>query len=403
MVGRVTGMVDCRWADTKTVTAVDADVPLGRQYALASGLIEIAYRGGARVILQGPCTYNVESPSGGYLSLGRLTAKVGERGEGRGERAVRTGEREKVAANQHHAVSSRQSAINNQQSAINNQQSPSPLSSLLSPLFVVRTPTARITDLGTEFGVEVDKSGVSKAHVYRGKVEMRAIGGGSTAIYLTANQSARAEAGKGGIVLVVRQSKQQGTFLRELPRSVPIRLFNTGVGLRGGQADPHWQIAARSDDHGFRPKSAVVRGWRDNTFLPDDPARSQWISLIAGDGLVPQDVVYLFRTTFDLTGMLPSTAVVRGKFMGDDRIIGMRLNGRRLSVPRHRDTGPFFEWTSFQVSAGFVKGTNVLEFDVLNSNPAESPGLRRVVGSRMSFRAELEGQAAEDPAVGGAR
>ena len=238
VVGRVTGMVDCRWADTKTVTAVDADVPLGRQYALASGLIEIAYRGGARVILQGPCTYNVESPSGGYLSLGRLTAKVGERGEGRGERAVRTGEREKVAANQHHAVSSRQSAINNQQSAINNQQSPSPLSSLLSPLFVVRTPTARITDLGTEFGVEVDKSGVSKAHVYRGKVEMRAIGGGSTAIYLTANQSARAEAGKGGIVLVVRQSKQQGTFLRELPRSVPIRLFNTGVGLKGRPGGP---------------------------------------------------------------------------------------------------------------------------------------------------------------------
>ena len=52
-------MVDCRWADTKTAAAVDADVPLGQEYALASGLIEITYRTGARVILPGTCTYNV--------------------------------------------------------------------------------------------------------------------------------------------------------------------------------------------------------------------------------------------------------------------------------------------------------------------------------------------------------
>jgi hypothetical protein len=387
VVGRVTGMVDCRWADPKTATVVDADVVLRREYALAGGLIEISYRSGAHVILQGPCTYSVESPGGGYLSLGRLTARVGERGERRGERESRPADRLL-------GVSVQQSTINNQQLAISNQQSP-------SPLFVVRTPTARISDLGTEFGVEVDKSGASKAHVYRGKVEMRAIGGGAAAIYLRANESARAEAGAGGIVLVVRQSSEKIAFLRELPHAVPIRLFNTGVGLKGGQADLHWQIAARSDDRAFRPQSAVVRGWRDGTFLPDDPGRSQWISLIAGDGLVPQDVVYVFRTTFDLTGMLPATAVVRGKFMGDDRIIGMRLNGRRLSVPRHRDTGPFFEWTNFRVSSGFVRGRNVLEFDVLNSNPVEPPGVRRVVGSRMSFRAELEGQAAEDPGLAG--
>ncbi len=136
-VGRVTDMVECRWADPKTATIDYAYVPLGRTYALASGLMEITYDTGGKVILEGPCVYEVESRAGGYFSFGRLTARVGERGEGRGKR-------EKIAANQ--------------QSTINNRQFSSPLSPLLSPLFTIRTPTARVADLGTEFAVEVDRS-----------------------------------------------------------------------------------------------------------------------------------------------------------------------------------------------------------------------------------------------------
>jgi hypothetical protein len=384
-VGRVTGMVDCQWADPKTATVNGARVALGQKYLLAAGLLQISYDTGARAILQGPCIYEVESRHGGFLALGRLTAKVEKRDAVKGERGARSGESEKVVANQ--------------QSTIDNHKSPSPLSPLPSPLFVVRTPTAKVTDLGTEFGVEVDASGVSKAHVYEGKVEMQAVGGGNArAILLRANESARAETGKNGVVAVIRQTGQKSTLFRDLPKSASIVLFNTGLGLKGGDPDPHWQIAARSDDPGFKPQTAVVRGWRDETFLPDDP-HSKWISLLPGAVEVPQDVVYVFRTTFDLSGMLPATAVVRGKFMGDDRVIAIRLNGRRLSVPVHQDTGPFFEWAKFQVSSGFVRGKNVLEFDVLNSNPAEPPGQRRILGSRMSFRAELEGQAARDPGL----
>ena len=53
-----------------------AAVPLGGKYALSSGLVEIAYQTGAKVILQGPCTYEVDSARGGFLSLGKLTARV---------------------------------------------------------------------------------------------------------------------------------------------------------------------------------------------------------------------------------------------------------------------------------------------------------------------------------------
>ena len=70
-VGRVTNMSDdCQWTDRKTATIRYAHVPLGRKYALASGLMEITYDSGAKVILQGPCTYVVESRTGGNLALG---------------------------------------------------------------------------------------------------------------------------------------------------------------------------------------------------------------------------------------------------------------------------------------------------------------------------------------------
>ena len=114
-VGRITGMVDCKSAGI----ALDSPgVSLGRKYELASGLMEITYDTGAKVILQGPVTYEVESATGGYLSVGKLTARVEN-------------------AKQQPAISK-----------FPNLQ--------ISKLFVVRTPTAIVTDLGTEFGVEVD-------------------------------------------------------------------------------------------------------------------------------------------------------------------------------------------------------------------------------------------------------
>ncbi len=165
-VGRITGMVDVKWSDDpRYLPPPDfAHVPLDRKYILDSGLLEITYDSGAKVILEGPCTYEVESTGGGYLALGKLTARV-EAGGGKGSRS---------------------------------QAEPSSFILHPSSLFSVRTPTAIITDLGPEVGVEVDESGVSKAHVFQGKVEVRLAGGGrdARAIQLGANESARVEHGK---------------------------------------------------------------------------------------------------------------------------------------------------------------------------------------------------------------
>ena len=123
-VGRITGMVDCKWTGGSRVS-------LGQKCELASGLLEITYNTGAKVILQGPVTYSVEA-NGGYLAVGKLTGKLEKR-------------------------------TSNPQSLI-----PNP--------FVIRTPTAIVTDLGTEFGVEVSSKGVTETQVLIGAVKIAVLG-----------------------------------------------------------------------------------------------------------------------------------------------------------------------------------------------------------------------------------
>jgi hypothetical protein len=166
IVGQVTGMVDCRFvANSKTedpgqkseirnpksetiskssnLQISKSPVSLGDKFNLISGLLEITYDTGAKVILQGPVSYEVESPAGGFLSLGKLTARV-------------------------------QTTKTKDQRPKTKDQNPSSL--IPHPLFIVRTPTATVTDLGTEFGVAVSETGATQVHVLHGVVETRGIG-----------------------------------------------------------------------------------------------------------------------------------------------------------------------------------------------------------------------------------
>ena len=125
------------------------------------------------MILEGPCTYQVESDAGGYLERGKLTARVEKGSEVGG-------------------------------------QNPRPKTQDLRPQseiskFSVRTPTAIVTDLGTEFGVEVGGAGNTTSYVFRGSVKVQTVGdnglpspsgrgaGGEGSVVLRANESARVE------------------------------------------------------------------------------------------------------------------------------------------------------------------------------------------------------------------
>lgn len=184
-VGRITGMIDGTWDDPATKVANGASVYLGHQYTLTAGLLEITYDTGAKVILQGPCTYEVESANGGFLSVGRLTARVEKKNANNTMQLERcksqNANRQLKTANLKSHISNPPSPLPPPPSALpfSNPQSlipsPSSLPTARCPLFTIKTPGARIVDLGTEFGVYVSKEGTTQVHVLRGAVEAQPI------------------------------------------------------------------------------------------------------------------------------------------------------------------------------------------------------------------------------------
>jgi hypothetical protein len=189
-VARITAMVDCV-VNNDECRMLNAELHLGDRIALKSGLVELTYDTGAKVILQGPVNYEVDSAASGYLSLGKLTAMLEKKSEIRGQRSEPA----------------------NQKSEIINQT------------FAVRTPSAIVTDLGTEFGVEVSKKGHTTSHVYRGSVRLQAISsdgkveGAAKVLYM--NESARVENRKdqdGDRILMLGSSVKQVEFVRAIPK-----------------------------------------------------------------------------------------------------------------------------------------------------------------------------------------
>lgn len=168
-VGRITGMADCKWADDATPARNGAYVPLGRKYAMTSGLMEITYDTGAKVVVQGPVAFEVASKNGGFISVGKLTGKV--------TAAAARG-------------------------------------------FTIQTPHAIITDLGTEFGVEVSAEGQTTSHVFRGTIEVRATspdGNGSPVpLCLHENESARVENRGGHGVIQLGSFVKPADFVRAI-------------------------------------------------------------------------------------------------------------------------------------------------------------------------------------------
>jgi hypothetical protein len=244
-VGRITGMLDCRWADPATEAISGAHVPLGRKYALESGLIEITYDSGARVILQGPVTYDVESKSGGYLSVGKLTARLEKKAD-------------------------------------------YPLPTTHHPLFTIRTPTAVVTDLGTEFGVEVHKDGYTASLVFRGSVKVQLSGTNAAqaekTIVLRENESfctEKGDAASGPGVVMRRDGVNPQAFVRRI--STPAKILDLldvvaggngfgrhrerGIDPGTGRENAMFLAEGHDSDREYRP--VTLQELIDGVFIPD--------------------------------------------------------------------------------------------------------------------------------------
>jgi hypothetical protein len=167
----------------------------------------------------------------------------------------------------------------------------------------------------------------------------------------------------------------------------PIAVFNSGVDAQGnvlapGAPDPHYTlVSVPQGDPLVTPAPAVVQVPHP-VYLPNDPVGgpgSAWIgSQQFSAGQFPSGV-FVFRTTFDLTGFDAATAVLQGNAATDNTLDDVILNGTSLGI----SGGQFIAFSvPFTISTGFVDGVNTIDFVVRNLGTGPS-----------GFRALLSGDA----------
>jgi len=177
--------------------------------------------------------------------------------------------------------------------------------------------------------------------------------------------------------------------------ATPISIFGTGVASPGqlamdGTTDAHYTLVNSADPQ--TPGGAVFVA-NSNTYpippwLNNGPV-SKWISPLPNASANLNHGNYTYRTTFDLTGMDPSTAVLTGQFAADDLVViqlnGVQVPNNGVTVPNIPTTGGFTSFTTFKISNAlfsppqviFNNGLNTLDFIVNNAPLFPTPtGLR---------------------------
>ena len=163
-------------------------------------------------------------------------------------------------------------------------------------------------------------------------------------------------------------------------RAIP-GLWNTGVNasnvvLPQNSTELHWTLAHSSDPLNPGPNLYLMKlggSYAANSAL------SAWIGP-RKSGDVPAGL-YTYRLTFDLTGLNPNTAILKGQFWSNDITQNAYINGISLGIT-NTNAGKTYPVT-FVITTGFLSGINTLDF-IVNTNTQDS-----------GFRAEISGTAVQ--------
>jgi ferric-dicitrate binding protein FerR (iron transport regulator) len=223
-VARVTATRNCAWGEASDV-GYGSRLHPGQRLNLSTGLVEITFNDGAVVVLEGPASFDVDSPSRAQLHDGRLAAVVPERGRG----------------------------------------------------FEVVTPRLNVVDLGTEFGVMADSAGATEVHVFNGLVKAQLLdkaGHEVRTLDLNTSEAARIEP---AAALVARIPARGDEFVRSLTATPgphdgllaydgfnypagPLDEQNGGFGWAGPWFTVESDAKANPDSNGVRPGNLEVEG-----------------------------------------------------------------------------------------------------------------------------------------------
>lgn len=173
-------------------------------------------------------------------------------------------------------------------------------------------------------------------------------------------------------------------------------LFGTGVDASGQRLlaenalDPHYQIISRQNYYypsgpaglptAFTPTLAPAVVDRNNgpcTGLDTwyVSANSCWIWF--DKAASSRDVTYIFRLSFDLTGLDHTTATMSGYAAADD-FFSIFLNGAQIA--QFDGPGLFSNLHSFNTPVGFIAGLNHLDFAVAGTGYADGLLVERLTG-----------------------
>lgn len=156
-----------------------------------------------------------------------------------------------------------------------------------------------------------------------------------------------------------------------------VGLFNTGVDAQGhplatGTVDPHYTlVAAGGGAQSFAVDDAA--GYPGFWLAPS--TTSKWVAPQVSGGFASSNdagmTVYLYQTSFDLSGVDLSSASIAGLAVADNEVQDILLNGQSIGFTTAVGYSAF---TGFSITSGFVAGINTLSFQV--GNYAGPTGLR---------------------------
>jgi hypothetical protein len=157
----------------------------------------------------------------------------------------------------------------------------------------------------------------------------------------------------------------------------PILIFNTGVDTFGNPL-PNGTVGAPNYFLTSVPggtKDTLVRssigGFPIPPYIGDD-ALSAWIGPNNDGALDGPAGTYSYRTTFDLTGLNPTTASLTIAWSTDNNGLDVLLNGS--STGHTTDFAQFsLGFSTFTINSGFAAGINTLDFMVNNGGDSPNP------------------------------
>jgi hypothetical protein len=241
---QVIRMHQCMWEDPKASVSAGQWLSAGRQLRLRRGMVELRFGDGARVILEGPATFDAQNARQGFLQIGRLTANVPIGAEG----------------------------------------------------FAIETPLARVVDLGTDFGVSVQADGTSETHVFEGEVEVAAtqpsIDAPPVTRRLRAGEAVEVKpSGDDGKPRLAAFAAEPARFVRRVPGSLP---EPTIIFAHRGANNPvteGWRLKGGSLDtlgkNGFEVGPVVEDGIAAWSFRKPEGPKFVYYDIIDANGLTP--------------------------------------------------------------------------------------------------------------------